>query len=565
MFRDKIQQKLTELAPNLLNFEVNLPPERFGDFSTNLALVWAKKEKSQPLEKAERIRAKLQKDPEFNDLFSKIEIVAPGFINFFIKKEALWRTLSLMVDPEGFGQVSAGQKPTVIIEYSQPNIAKKMHVGHLRNTILGEALANIFELVGYQVIRWNYLGDWGTQFGKLIAAYKLWGDKKSIDQNPMEALSGLYVKFHQELKDQPVLEERGRAEFKKLEEGDKENRKLWQWFREESLKEFDRLYQRLGVRFGITRGESAYEKDLVQTVEDLQKRGLVEKSEGALIIRLDRQKLPPALVQKSDGTSVYLTRDLASLRQRLNEYRPEKIIYVVGDEQTLYFQQLFAVADLLGLTGSELIHVKYGLVLGEEGKKLATREGKAVMAEEVIAEAVQRAHRVVKEKNPQLAEDRLKEVAEVVGLGALKYQLLKENRNTDLIFNWRQMLDLTGDSGPYLQYTFARLSSILEKAGPLKKETDLKLLEEEQELKIIKKLFFFPEIIKESLRFYSPNSLTLFLYELAGLASHYYEAVRILGDENQARLAARLFLIKKVTEVLEKGLALLGIKTLNRI
>ncbi|MEK7195549.1 MAG: arginine--tRNA ligase, partial [Patescibacteria group bacterium] len=325
-----------------------LPTEKkeFGHYSTNVALRLSRELKRPPMEIAREFAEKIRVDAPAG-FFEKVEAMAPGFINFWLSPDVLAEEFKrIHANLKNFGKSEAGRSKTIIVEYSQPNIAKKMHVGHLRTTIIGDALANILELVGHKVIRWNYLGDWGTQFGKLIAAYKLWGDKKKVEDNPIEELQRLYVKFHDELKISPELEKKGQEEFKKLEEGDREDRKLWEWFKEESLKEFKKTYERLEVGFDIYIGESFYEKDIRPLIKRLTDAGVAEKSEGAIVVPVEKYGLPPALIQKSDGASLYLTRDIANLEYRLKKYKPAKILYVVGNEQSLHIEQLFAVAKI---------------------------------------------------------------------------------------------------------------------------------------------------------------------------------------------------------------------------
>ena len=553
--KEQIFNFLKEQYPGI-DFNVSYPPEGLGDYSTNIAFLLVhpvrgregsqrvsasngtKKIKENLQKIAEEVIGKLKK--EFGTEFEKIEIAGSGFINFYLANEYLQNSL-----PGVLKLPNLGQKKTVIIEYSQPNIAKTMHVGHLRSTILGDALASIYEALGYKVVRWNYLGDWGTQFGKLIAAYKMWGSEDEVKKNPIEILNNLYVRFHEEMKTRPELEDMGRAEFKKLEEGDRENRNLWKWFKEESLKEFDRIYGLLGVKFDTNIGESFFEKDLKPLVEELKNKGMAQESEGAVIINLEKFNLPPALIQRSDGASLYLTRDIAALKYRLKEYKPEKIIYVVGNEQSLHFEQLKAIANISGLTESEIIHVKFGLILGEDKKKLSSREGRAVAMKDLINKAIELS-------------------GKEVGIGALKYFILKEHRNTDIVFNWDKILDLKGDSGPYLQYTYARLASIKKKAGGAGK-ADFSNLGKEIELSLMKKLVKFPEAVAMAAQNNLSNILTLYLYELCNLVNGFYESSPVLQEEDEKIKNARLALVDLTSRVLEKGLGLLGIKAPERI
>ncbi|MEK7603908.1 MAG: arginine--tRNA ligase, partial [Patescibacteria group bacterium] len=452
----------------------------------------------------------------------------------------------------------------VIVEYSSPNIAKPMHVGHFRGTIIGDCLANVHKFLGYKVIRWNYIGDWGTQFGKLIAAYKMWGNERDLKDNPIKTMLDLYVRFHEELKTEPSLEERGREEFQKLEKGDAENKALWKMFRSYSIDEFDASFKRLGINFDITKGESDYEskiKDVFKLAEDAE---ILKKSEGADIIEING--LPPALLRKSDGASLYITRDIASLKDRLDSYNPEKILYVVANQQALHFEQLFAIAKKLGWTEVELQHVKFGMVLGEDGKKLATREGKVIPLQEVIDKITALARKVVTQKNSALSEEEISAIAQTVGIGALKYNDLKQHPYSDITFDWEAMLNFTGNSGPYLQYTYARLMSILTKSeNRASEKANAALLEDPKEQKIMKQILEFPEAIEKCAELHTLNGLALYLYELANDTNSFYESIRILSDENIERRNARLMLVETVASILERGLGLLGISVLKKI
>lgn len=543
-----------------VDFEVlPTPDEKLGDYSTNVAFVVAKQARKNPWDVAQEVAGKF----DGSEFFDKVEAVKPGFVNFFLKNEFLQDQLvKIHEHREHFGARDIGEGKTVIVEYCGTNIAKPMHIGHLRSTIIGDALANVYEMLGYKVIRWNYIGDWGTQFGKLIAAYVMWGKKEELEAEPIQTMLKLYVRFHEELKNNPDLERKGQEEFKKLEEGDAENRELWDMFRQYSLEEFSENYRQLGVRFDVTKGESAYESVIGEVVDQLEEKDLLKKSEGAEIVELEG--LPPALIKKSDGASLYITRDIASLRDRIENYDPEKILYVVANQQALHFEQLFRIAGLLGLPATELHHVKFGMVLGEDGKKLATREGKVVVLKEVIEKIVDLALAVVKEKNPELPREEARAVAETVGLAALKYNDLKQHPYSDIIFDWDAMLDFSGNSGPYLQYTYARLANILAKAGSREAE-DVSLLETSEERKVMKQLLDFPDAIEKSAKLHTLNALALYLYELANAINRFYEAVRILDDEDDARRSARLMMIEAASAVLKRGLGILGIKTLNRI
>ncbi|HUC31346.1 MAG TPA: arginine--tRNA ligase [Candidatus Paceibacterota bacterium] len=580
-----MSQEIVRILKNIFGadtrIEVSVPDgELFGHYSTNFALRQAKLKGIPPLELAKEYAARIAAAAPAR-FFQKVEAAAPGFINFWLSDATMQKEFAAIARDKKYGAGTIGKGKTVIVEYSQPNIAKKMHVGHLRTTIIGAALANILELSGYRVVRWNYLGDWGTQFGKLIAAYKLWGNKKSVEKDPIEELQKLYVRFHAEMKSDPELEKRGQEEFKKLEEGDRENRKLWEWFKKESLKEFMKMYKTLDVDFDVWIGEAFFEREMKATVKELVDKNIAERSEGAVVAKLDAAGLPPALIQKSDGASLYLTRDIANLRYRLKKYKPAKILYVVGNEQALAFEQLFAIAALLGWNSAELKHIKYGLVLGAGGKKLSTREGTAQLLEGVIGEAVAKASEVIEVKNPDLTLAEKMEIAFTGAMGALKYNDLKENRTTDIIFNWEKMLDFSGDSAPYLQYTYARLKSILRKSQavgaaesqnaksksvePALKTGDAATLVRTIELALMRKLFEFPDIVERAGELYSTSTLATYLYKLAVATNKFYETTPILKDDDVARRSARLVLAASAARILQKGLGLLGIKTLEKI
>lgn len=551
--------------------EVSVPDEPlFGHYSTNFALRQAKGKGVPPLDLANEYAARIAAAAPVG-FFQKVEAAAPGFINFWLSDATVQSEFKHVAADKNFGAGNAGKGKTVIVEYSAPNIAKLMHVGHLRNTMIGDALANILATSGYKVVRWNYLGDWGTQFGNIIAAYKRWGNKEDLQKKPIETMQALYVRFHKEAKTDPVLEKRGQEEFKKLEDGDKENVKLWDWFRKESMKDLKRTYALfVSADFDVWIGESFFNKEMKLLVSELLKEGIASRSEGAVIVDLDAEHLPPALIEKSDGASLYLTRDIANLRYRLKKYKPSKMLYVIGNEQSLHFEQLFAIAHQLGWDSAELTHIKYGLVLGESGKKLSTREGTTQLLEEVINEAVVKARAVIEAKNPDLTVVEKEEIASVIALGALRYNDLKENRTTDIVFNWEKMLDFSGDSGPYLQYTYARLKSIVRKAGVKESALrpggiDVSSLAHTTELALIRKLFEFPDVVARASGLYSTSTLAVYLYKLAVVANKFYETTPILKDDDAARRRARLLLVATAARTLQKGLGLLGIKTLEKI
>ncbi len=553
MFRQWLHDTLTQLHPNHL-FDVLVPPDPvMGDYSVNLAFVLAKKEKKNPREVAQAMCDELMK--EGSEKIEKCEVAGPGFVNIFLKDSYLQS--ELLKGPFHIPNIGNGNK--VIVEYSSPNIAKPMHVGHLRSTVIGDALANVYEALGYDVVRWNYIGDWGTQFGKLIAAYKKWPPNKNFFiHHPIDEMLRLYVKFHDEMSRNPELEKEGQEEFKKLERGDKENLDLWGTFCALSEHEFSKMYDQLGITFTVIRGESDYESELKPLIEDLTSRGIAKESEGALIIDLSDRGLPPGLLRKSDGATLYLTRDLASLQDRINEYHPAKILYVVANQQALHFEQLFAIKDKLKLGTTETVHVKFGMVLGEDGKKLATREGKVIPLQELIDKIV------------KLATERNPDTAQAIGIGALKYNDLRQHPYSDIVFDWDAMLDLGGNSGPYLQYTYARLAGIIAKVGhieghPLYAIEGAPLWLHPAERALMRHMLEFGNAVVGCAKLHTLNGLALHLYQLAEKANRFYEQVRVSEDENTSRKAARLELIGAVMQQLKRGLELLGISVLERV
>jgi len=560
--REAIEERL---GHDEFEIKIENSPER-GHLSTNAAFILSEKEKISTKEAAEELRGFLHKKTP-TGFFDRIEVGGGGFLNIWLAPDAIRNQFARVLKARAsWGKVKTKKKETVIVEYSAPNIAKPMHVGHLRSTIIGDALANIFEFLGYKVVRWNYIGDWGTQFGKLIVAYKKWGDKNKVRKNPIEELEKLYVRFHKEAKDDPDLEVQGREEFQKLEKGDKENRKLWRWFKKESLKQFSKIYNRLGVNFGVQIGEAYYEKDLKEVVNLLKEERVVHESEGALMADLERFDLPPAMIQKSDGATLYLTRDIASLKHRVEEHSPVKILYVVANEQALHFSQLFALAKEVNLVGEakmpELAHVKFGLVRGSTGK-LSTREGTSVKLSELLDRSVDLAKKALEERKVSFKKDEMEDIAESIGIGAVKYNDLSQNRLSDIVFDWDRMLSFEGNSAPYLQYTYARLRSILRKAKRIPK-VSLADLESENDMALVLKLAEFPNILERVTESYTPNHLANYLYELAKEVNSYYHSEPVLYSEPKLR-ALRLNLVKAAAHTLRNGLSLLDVKVVERM
>ncbi len=535
--------------------------EERGDYSSNLAFFLSKKTNQPPQEIAQDFLRIIEKQP--NKILKEIKAEG-GFLNFFIAKDFLLKEFKNF-SKKGLKKEKR-KKEKIILDFSSPNIAKPMHVGHLRSTLLGDALAKLFDYFGYKTIRWNYLGDWGTQFGKLIVAYKLWGEEKNLKKEGINYLLALYQKFHQEAKSNPQLEKEAQKEFALLEKGNKENKKLFNLFLKESLKEFKKTYQLLKVKFDIYLGESFFFKQQNQLINSLKKKGLLKESEGALIVDLSEFNLPPALIFKTDEAGLYLTRDLCALIYRVKKYKPKKILYVVGNEQSLHFNQLFALAKKLNINKVELAHVKFGLILTPEKKKFSTREGELILLNDLLKEAQEKSLKIIQEKHPNWSKEKQIKVAQKISLSLIKFNVLKTYRLNDVVFDWEKILDFKGKTSIYLQYTFARLNKILKLSKKEKINYQEKLdLNEEIELNLIKKIFDFPENLSLSLNHLSCHPLANYLLTLADLSNQYYETIPILKEKDLKKKMSRLILLKEIVKVFELGFKFLGIEKLEEI
>lgn len=533
--------------------------ETFGDYSSTIAFSLSRITKKSPLSIAQEIQKKIQE--HLPEGVERVEVAGNGFLNFFVSPFLYANGLNSFF-AHGKHISAMGKKQRVVIDYSSPNVAKPMHIGHLRATLIGDFLARLYERLGYSVVRWNHLGDWGTQFGMLLAAYQQWGVKKEVERDPIGTLLALYVRYNSELATRPEMLTRAQETFANLERGEKTTRALWQWFVKLSLKAFASIYHQLDISFDVIKGESFYEPFLKPFIEHLVSSGVAKKSDGALIIDLGEQ-MPPALIQKSDGATLYLTRDLVSLRYRVDAYSPTRCLYVVADQQNLHFKQLFAVAKILGITSTGLEHIAFGMVLGANGKKLATREGNIISAQDIINELIALEEVLVIEKNPRYTPKQIHSVSNAVGVAALKYNLLKDRRDSDIVFDPRAALSLSGNSGPYIQYVYARLSRVVKK-GPLFTRPSFSLLDD-SDVPLLRTLFGYYDAVTAAYRDASAHHIADYLFSLASEANKYYETTPILKDTLKRRRDARLVVIRAVSRTIKEGLALLGISALEHI
>lgn len=490
--------------------------------------------------------------------FEKVEAKG-AYINFFTDKDAFSNDVlhAILTEVENYGNVDIGKGRNIPIDMSSPNIAKPMSMGHLRSTMIGNALSKIITKIGYNPVKINHLGDWGTQFGKLIVAYKLWGSEEDVKKDPITNLLKYYVRFHEEAEEKPELDDEARSWFKRIEDGDEEALALWKWFRAESLKEFNRIYDRLGVTFDSYNGEAFYNDKMDDIVNELEDKGLLEESRGAEIVDLTDQNLSPALIKKSDGATLYITRDLAAAEYRKKTYDFAESLYVVGQEQTDHFKKLKAVLKKMGHDWSDDIHhIQFGLIT-TGGKKLSTRKGNVILLDEVLNDAEALALKQIEEKNPELANK--EEVAKQVGIGAVVFHDLKNDRRDAFDFDLQEVVRFEGETGPYVQYSNARALSILRKAGTEEYKTaDNLVLSDENAWDTIKLLGSFSDVIQRAAREYEPSIIAKYALRLAKSFNQYYAHSKILADDDQRN--ARLALVKDVSIVLKSSLAMLGVE-----
>lgn len=507
---------------------------------------------------AEEIKEKLEVNE--NEI-SKVEVVG-GYINFFVNKEALGiQVLQEISKNEEYGKSEIGKNKNIVVDYSSPNIAKPFHIGHLRSTVIGAALYNIYKHLGYNVTGINHLGDYGTQFGKLIEGYKRWGAEYNIDENPIDELTKIYIRINQACKEDESILEECRNNFKKLEDGDTYCVDLWNKFKDLSLKEFQKVYDLLGSKFDSWNGEAFYSDKMGEIVELLEKSGKLVKSEGARIIDLEEKGMAPCIIEKSNGSSTYATRDLAAIMYRARTYDFDKAIYLTSYEQVLHFKQVFETAKLLNLDEkyiNGLEHAPFGMVLLKTGK-MSTREGNIIKLEELLSEAISRAGKIIDEKNPDL--ENKEEIAKRVGIGAVIFNDLANSRLKDEIFDWDTILNFQGETGPYIQYTYVRTKSVIEKAGgvPDIKDVNINLLLDDASSRILKLIYNFEDILIQVTDKNEPSILSRYLIDVAKAYSNFYNENKIIGDDKDVQ-NARVYLTYAVGKVLKIGAGLLGIE-----
>ena len=555
-----LKEKIEDLTLEEIVALIEVPPNKeMGDFAFpcfRLAKVFRKAPNMIAADLAESIEAK--------DEISKVMPLG-GYVNFFVNKSQLAENVikDVLTKKENYGHSDLGQGKAVVIDFSSPNIAKPFHIGHIRTTVIGNALYKIYDSQGYNVVRVNHLGDYGTQFGKLIVAFKLWGSKEAVEANPIPELLKLYIQFHDEAEKKPEMEDEARAWFTKLENGDEEAKALWQWFRDESLKEFARVYDLLDIEFDSYAGESFYSDKMDTVIEQIKEKGLLQESQGTNVVDLEEYNMPPALITKNDGSTLYMTRDLAAAIYRKNTYDFDKCIYVVGSQQALHFQQLFKVLELMGFEWSkDLIHVPFGMVALEEGT-MSTRKGRVVFLEDVLKQAIEKTKETVLSKNPNAKN--VDEISKQVGVGAVVFQELSNSRVKDYTFSWERTLSFEGETGPYVQYTHARCCSVLRKAGEeVTADINYDLLSDGDAAEVLKVIGSFNKSILSAMRRNEPHIVTRFVLDLAQAFNKFYHDNPILVEDEELR-KARLALVAATRQTLENGLGILGMHAPERM
>lgn len=552
---ESLKSKIEDMTIEEIKALLEIPPNKdMGDYAFpcfKLAKIFRKS--------PNMIAEEIAKEIELTDEISKV-INLGAYVNFFVNKGQLAKKVinQILTEKENYGKSDFGGGKNVVIDYSSPNIAKPFHIGHIRTTVIGNALYKIYDSQGYNTIRINHLGDYGTQFGKLIVAYKLWGNKEVVEANPIKELLKIYVRFHEEAEKNPEMEDEARAWFTKLENGDQEAKDLWQWFRDESLKEFQRVYDLLDIEFDSYAGESFYSDKMSAVIEELKEKGLLEESQGTNIVDLEDKNLPPALIQKNDGSTLYMTRDLAAAMYRKKTYDFAKAIYVVGSQQELHFKQLFSVIEKMGYEWyKDMVHVQFGMVALEEGT-MSTRKGRVVFLEDVLHQAIDKTKEIIEEKNPDA--ENIDEIAKEVGVGAVVFQELSNSRIKDYTFSWERTLSFEGETGPYVQYTHARCCAVERKANTeITSDINFDLLSDEEASDVLKVLETFNKSIMLAMSKNEPHIVTRFVLDLAQAFNKFYHNSPILVDDEELR-KARLALVECTRQTIENALKLLGMQ-----
>jgi len=555
-----LKQHIEEMTLEEITALIEVPPNKeMGDFAFpcfKLAKVFRKA----PNMIAEELSSKIVAE----GVISKVTPLG-GYINFFVNKSQLAETVikDVLTKKEKYGHSDLGKDKTIVIDFSSPNIAKPFHIGHIRTTVIGNALYKIYDSQGYNTVRINHLGDYGTQFGKLIVAFKLWGSKEAVEANPIPELLKLYIQFHDEAEKHPEMEDEARAWFTKLENGDEEAKELWQWFRDESLKEFARVYNLLDIEFDSYNGESFYSDKMDRVIDIIKDKGLLQESQGTNIVDLEEYNMPPALITKNDGSTLYMTRDLAAALYRKENYDFEKCIYVVGSQQSLHFQQLFKVLELVGFEwAKDMVHVPFGMVALEEGT-MSTRKGRVVFLEDVLKQAIEKTKETMLAKNPNALN--VDEIAKQVGVGAVVFQELSNSRIKDYTFSWSRTLSFEGETGPYVQYTHARCCAVLRKAEEeVTTDINYDLLNDVDSAEVLKVIASFNKTILNAMRKNEPHIITRFVLDLAQAFNKFYHDNSILVEDVELR-KARLALVAATRQALENGLKLLGMQAPERM
>ena len=548
-----LSQNIEVLTSEEISQLIEIPPKpEMGDFAFPCFRLAKSYHKAPPM-----IAQDLKESIGDQAFLSEIKVVG-GYLNFYVDKaQYAQQIIDKYNNATDYGCSDQGKDKTICIDYSSPNVAKNFHVGHLRTTIIGNSLYKIFSKLGYKVVRINHLGDWGTQFGKLIVAYKKWGSREAVEEKGIEELMDIYVKFHEEAEKDDSLNDEARAWFLKMEQGDEEALEIWQWFRDISLKELMRVYNILGMEFDSFAGESFYRDKTADVIKRLTDDGLLKESQGAMIVPLDEYDMPPCIVAKKDGSSIYATRDLAAILYRKATYNFDRCLYVTGLEQKLHFAQVFKVIELMGNDyAKNLVHIPYGLVSLKSGK-ISSRKGNVIFAEDLLRESINKTTRIIEEKNPDIPDK--EEVAKQVGIGAIIFNDLYNQRIKDVIFDWNKLLNFDGETGPYVQYTYARASSVLRKIGEVPDTIDYTLLTDEASIGLLKEIERYPQVIKDAAERYEPSVIARYSIDLAHAFNKFYHECQI-NVEDETTKYTRTNVVKIARYIIKDALSLLGIQ-----